>query len=428
VSLAQHTEPQTQMAEAQLNKEAPRPQAIADRQRVMLQGPIMPTLLRLALPTMVVLLVQAFVGVAETYFVSFLGTEALAGTALVLPVLMLMQTMSNGGMGGGVASAVARALGAGRRADADALVRHALVLAVLFGFAFAIAELLGGRALYKALGGEGRALENALAYGNVVFGGACLVWIVSLLAAVLRGTGNVVVPAAVTLGSIFVVLPLSPTLIFGVGPLPRLGITGAGLDVIVYYVIAAAVLIVYLRSSHSLVRLSFDLRRIERRSLADILRVGGLASIGTIQSNLTVVLVTATVGIFGTSAIAGYGIASRLDYLLIPLIFGLGSAALTMVGTNIGAGLAARAERIVLLAGLVAAGLTEAIGVAAAAFPSGWIGLFTAEPEVLATGSHYLRIVGPFYGLIGLGLLLYFAGQGRALAGLAGLCLRAWCD
>jgi Na+-driven multidrug efflux pump len=126
VSLAQHTEPQTQTAEAQLNKEAPRPQAIADRQRVMLQGPIMPTLLRLALPTMVVLLVQAFVGVAETYFVSFLGTEALAGTALVLPVLMLMQTMSNGGMGGGVASAVARALGAGRRADADALVLHAL--------------------------------------------------------------------------------------------------------------------------------------------------------------------------------------------------------------------------------------------------------------------------------------------------------------
>ena len=428
MSLAQHTEPQTQTAEAQLNKEAPRPQAIADRQRVMLQGPIMPTLLRLALPTMVVLLVQAFVGVAETYFVSFLGTEALAGTALVLPVLMLMQTMSNGGMGGGVASAVARALGAGRRADADALVLHALVLAVLFGFAFAIAELLGDRALYKALGGEGRAPENALAYGNVVFGGACLVWIVSLLAAVLRGTGNVVVPAAVTLGSIFVVLPLSPTLIFGVGPLPRLGITGAGLDVIVYYVIAAAVLIVYLRSSHSLVRLSFDLRRIERRLLADILRVGGLASIGTIQSNLTVVLVTATVGIFGTSAIAGYGIASRLDYLLIPLIFGLGSAALTMVGTNIGAGLAARAERIVLLTGLVAAGLTEAIGVAAAAFPSGWIGLFTAEPEVLATGSHYLRIVGPFYGLIGLGLLLYFAGQGRALAGSAGLCLRAWCD
>ena len=126
MSLAQHTEPQTQTAEAQLNKEAPRPQAIADRQRVMLQGPIMPTLLRLALPTMVVLLVQAFVGVAETYFVSFLGTEALAGTALVLPVLMLMQTMSNGGMGGGVASAVARALGAGRRADADALVLHAL--------------------------------------------------------------------------------------------------------------------------------------------------------------------------------------------------------------------------------------------------------------------------------------------------------------
>jgi MatE len=80
-----------------------------------LAGPVVPTLLRLALPTIVVLVVQTMVGVIETYFIGFLGTAALAGTALVFPVLMLMQMMSNGGMGGGVASAVARAIGAGRR-------------------------------------------------------------------------------------------------------------------------------------------------------------------------------------------------------------------------------------------------------------------------------------------------------------------------
>lgn len=406
-------------------------QAMAARRQAILTGPILATMLRLAVPTIVVLVVQTFVGVAETYFVSFLGTDALAGVALVFPVLMLMQTMSNGGMGGGVASAVARALGAGRKAEADALVLHALLLAVAFGLAFAAAELFGGRALYRALGGDGTALAAALAYGHVVFGGAILVWVVSLLAAALRGSGNVVVPAVVTFGGVLVLLPLSPALIFGLGPFPRLGVAGAGVAVVIYYLAAAVVLMGYLRSRRSLLRLTLDIRRIDSRLFADVLRVGGLSSLSTIQTNLTVVLVTGAVGLFGTPAIAGYGIASRLDYVMIPLVFGLGTSALTMVGTNIGAGQIARAERIAWLAAFVAVGVTEMIGLAAAIFPRLWLGLFTAEPEVLATGSLYLRIVAPFYGLFGLGLLLYFAGQGAGrvvwpvLAGLMRLVIAA---
>src|SRR5579864_4492314 len=86
-----------------------------------LSGPIVPTMLRLGLPTLLVLVIQTFVGVAETYFVSYLGTDALAGVTLVFPVLMLVQMMANGGIGGGVSSAVSRALGAGRPSDANAL-------------------------------------------------------------------------------------------------------------------------------------------------------------------------------------------------------------------------------------------------------------------------------------------------------------------
>jgi putative MATE family efflux protein len=405
--------------------------AAADRQGMMLQGPILPALVKLALPTTIVLLVQALVGVIETYFVSFLGADALTGTTLVLPALMLMQTMSNGGIGGGVAAAVAQALGAGRKADANALVLHALIIALACGIAFSTIEFLAGRMLYHALGGEGRALAAALNYGHVVFGGACLVWGVSLLAAVLRGTGNVAVPAAVTLGSVFVVLPLSPALIFGIGAIPGLGIPGAGLAVLVYYVLALVVLIAYLRSGRSVVRLSMRPSQLEWRLFADVLRVGGLAAIGNIQSNLTVALVTGAVGLFGIHAIAGYGIASRLDYLLIPLIFGLGSAALTMIGTNIGAGEIKWAERVIWISALVAAALTEAIGVVAAVFPQEWLGLFTAEPDVLASGSLYLRTVAPFYGFVGGGLLLYFAGQGAgkvgwpAFAGLVRLIVAA---
>src|SRR4051812_13978757 len=118
----------------------------------LVHGPIVPTMLRLGLPTLLVLVVQTLLGVAETWFVSFLGTDALAGAALVFPVLMLMQMMSNGGIGGGVASAIARALGAGKRGEAEALALHALVLAVLFGLVFMAAALAFGPALYRAMG------------------------------------------------------------------------------------------------------------------------------------------------------------------------------------------------------------------------------------------------------------------------------------
>jgi putative MATE family efflux protein len=382
------------------------------RRNAMLDGAILPTMLRLALPTVVVLVVQTFVGLAETYFVSFLGTDALAGVALVFPVLMLMQMMSNGGIGGGVASAVARSLGAGRKRDADALAFHAFVLAIALGLIFTAAELLGGRALYRLLGGEGAALAAALAYSNTVFSGAVLVWIVSLSAAALRGSGNTVVPALVTFGGVFVLLPLSPALIFGLGPLPRLGVTGAGIAVLTYYFAAAVALMLFLRSRRGVIRLSFDLRQLEWRLLADVLRVGALSALGTVQANLTVVLLTGAVGLFGTRAIAGYGIASRLDYMLIPLLFALGTSALTMVGTNIGAGQVARAERIAWIGAGLAAAVTGTIGLAAALVPSAWVGLFSGDPQVIATGALYLRTVGPSYVFFGLGYMLYFAGQG----------------
>lgn len=106
------------------------------RTRLLLESPIGSTLLRLAAPNIVVMVAQAAVGLIETFFVGKLGTDALAGMALVFPVVMLMQMTSAGAMGGGIASAVARALGGGRRVDADALVWHAMVVALGFGIVF----------------------------------------------------------------------------------------------------------------------------------------------------------------------------------------------------------------------------------------------------------------------------------------------------
>ena len=382
------------------------------RTRLLLEAPIAPTLLRLGAPNVLVMLAQAGVGLMETYFVGKLGTDALAGMALVFPAVMLMQMTSAGAMGGGIASAIARALGARRRDDADALVLHALLIAAVFALVFMITVVAGGRWLYTRMGGSGGALDAALIYSNWVFSGALLVWLFNTLSAVIRGTGNMALPAYVTVAGAVLLLPLSPLLIFGWGPLPGLGIAGGAIALLLYYLAGSAVLAAYLWSPRSLLRPSLRGLQLRWALFADILRVGLVGTVSTLATNLAIGITTALVGAYGTAAIAGYGTASRLEYLLVPLVFGLGAPLVAMVGTCIGAGQRERALRATWIGAAIAFTMTEAIGLWAAAYPAAWLSLFNTEPAMIEAGSQYLRIVGPWYGFFGLGLVLYFASQG----------------
>ncbi len=385
--------------------------ALSPRTRLLLQGSIVPTLLRLAWPNILVMSAQASTGLIETWWVSRLGTDALAGMALVFPIFMMMQMLSGGAMGGGISSAIARALGGGRRADADALVLHAVIINLLLGLTFSGIVLAFGPSLYGALGGEGGSLKAALLYSNVVFAGTTLVWLMNALASVIRGTGNMFVPSLAVCLAVVLLVPLSPLLIFGLGPVPAFGIAGAGMAVVLTTALTATVLAWYIWSGRSLVRMR--LARLRGALFNDILKVGAVGSISTLQTTLTVALTTALVGAAaGPDAIAGYGTGARLEYLLVPLVFGLGAPLVALVGTNIGAGQRARALRIALTGAALAFALTEAIGLAAAIWPQAWLGLFGHDPRMIETGTAYLRSVGPAYGFFGLGLSLYFASQG----------------
>jgi putative MATE family efflux protein len=395
---------------------APTARALDPRTRLLLEAPIARTLIKLAWPNIVVMLAQASTGLIETWWVSRLGLDALAGMALVFPGFMLMQMLSAGAMGGGISSAVARALGAGRRDDADALVIHALIINVAIGSVFSALALAFGPTLYRALGGSGAALDDALLYSNVVFAGTPLVWLMNALASTIRGTGNMLMPSLSVCVGVALLIPLSPCLIFGIGPFPALGLAGAGLAVVSTTTLVAAVLTGYIASGRSVVR--FRRARLRWPLFYDILRVGAVASITTSQTAVTVVLTTAMVGrTGGDDAIAGYGTGGRLEYLLIPLAFGLGAPLVALVGTNIGAGQHARALRVALTGGAIAFMLTEAVGLAAAIWPSAWLGLFSDDPGMLATGTQYLHIVGPAYGFFGMGMALYFASQGAGRLG-----------
>lgn len=387
------------------------PVALSARTRMLLHGPIVPTILRLAWPNVLVMLAQASTGLIETWWLSHLGTDALAGMALVFPPVMLAQMISAGAIGGGISAAVARAIGGGRRGDADALVLHAVVINLALGLLCTVGMLAFGRPVYRLLGGSGGALEAALLYSNVVFAGSVLVWLMNGLASVIRGTGNMLVPALVTCGGVVFLVPVSPLLIFGVGPIPALGVAGGGVALLAYYLVGTAVLGWYVLSGRNLARLRRSPLR--RAFFSDILRIGAVGALNSLQSNVVIAVVTALVAAAaGVDAVAGFGTGARLEYLLIPLVFGLGAPLVALVGTNIGAGQPDRALRIALTGGAMAFALTEAIGLAAAIWPHAWLALFSADPRMLETGTAYLRIVGPAYGFFGLGLALYFASQG----------------
>jgi putative MATE family efflux protein len=385
---------------------------VAARTRILLEAPILATLLRLAAPNVLNLLAIAGLITFDGLFIGKLGADALAGVSLAFPWVMLVQHTAASGMGGGVSSAIARALGAGNRARADALASHAFALAVILAAIFSGLMLPGAPLVFGWMGGRGEVLDAALAYANVAFAGAISIFMLNLLGNVVRGTGNMGMPAAVIVGAVLAHVVLSPALLFGWGPFPALGPAGAGWGLAVTFGVGSVVLVGYLRSSRSLVALVFRGVRVQPELFREILRVGVPGMINTAITNLSVVVLTGIAGRLGRETAIGYAMGARLEYILIPLAFGFGTAIVAMVGTNWGAKQFVRARRIAWTGGATSAAACGTVGVFFALFPRLWMGLFTEDAEIIGIGVAYLRIVGPIYALYGMGMALYFATQG----------------
>lgn len=390
--------------------------------RRLLEAPVLPTLLRLAMPNLAEAVARGAFITLDAFFVGWLGYDALAGVSLVFPLLMLMQTMAAGAMGSGISSAIARALGGGRHADANALVMHAMAIGLGMSIVFSAIFLVGGPALYAAMGGVGPALAAAATYSKVIFFGAIAVWMMNTLANVLRGTGNMVIPATAIVIAELVHVTLSPVLILGLGPAPRLGVAGAAFAVIISYLAGTLVLVAYLCSGRATIRFSWTTLRWQGRLFVDILKVGALSSLNVIQTQTTNVILAGMIGHFGTVALAGYGAALRLEQLQVPIVFGLASAVVAMVAANMGAGQRVRAARIAWTGAAIGTAIGGTVGALGTIFATNWIGLFAADAAVQAVGGSYLRIVGPSYALFGLGLILFSASQGIGKVAWPFLC------
>lgn len=371
---------------------------IAARTRLLLEGPIVPTMLRIAVPNLVVNVVLiAVTASVDAHFVGYLGLDALAGLALVFPFLMLMQQMANMAMGGAIAASVARTLGAGRVEEANRLAWHAIAIAAGAALLTSAVFLLGAPALYRMLGGQSAVLAAALEYSNAIFAGALAYWLLGALTSIVRGTGHASILAWVYLAAEALHIALVPLLVFGWGPVPALGITGAGLATVMSFLASATALAVYLRSGRTAITLSFCHMKFERRLFAEILKVGAPMSLAPVLNNAALAALTTYASALGATSLAAFGAAVRLEYLLYPLTFSMGAAVLAMMGSNIGAQQFGRAARIAWTALALSACAMACVSLVAIAAPGLWMGLFSRDAAILAAGAGYLAIVGVAY-------------------------------
>lgn len=380
-------------------------------QHALTTAPIVPTIWRLALPNGLAMTAAALVSIAETWYVGQLGIMSLAGMALVFPLVMLQQMLSAGSMGGGITSAISRALGSGNSAKANALVLHAALIALGIGLFFTLLFSLFGPSIFSALGGKDEALEQCLLYARVVFAGAVCIWLTNALAAVIRGSGNMRTPSKCLLVTCLAQVILSAIFGLGLGPIPSFGMAGIAAGVLISFTGSALYFLWFLRSKNSTLRLSFS-SPLSKELFLDILKVGGISSISSVLTVATILIVTRLISNFGPEALAGYGIGTRLEFLLVPITFAFGVACLPMVGMALGANMVERAKKVAWMGALMSAALVGSIGLVVMVWPGLWANLFSSNPMVLASASQYFWVVGPCYGFFALGLCLYFASQG----------------
>jgi MATE family, multidrug efflux pump len=385
---------------------------VNNRMTAFLSAPITPTLLKLAAPNMVGFFVMSCVSIAEMWFVGQLGTSALAGFAVMFPLVMLMNMLGAGSIGGVIAATTARALGAGQKDRANRIVWHATFLAVIAAAIFMTIERLYGADIASAIGAKDESLAHATAYSRVVFSGVLAMWLFNIFGSLLRGSGDMKTPAlSMVIAAVFQI-SVGGALTLGWFGLPALGIAGVGWGTVIAMSIGALVNFQKLISGKSGVTFSKECLRLDIQMIGELVRVGGLAGINPFLSVSTVVLVTSLVSQLGEAALAGFGIGARLEFILVPIVFGFGAAMISLVGINVGARQINRAQNVGWIGGGMSFFVCGVIGGFVAIFPQSWAGVFATDLVVFESAARYLAIVGPAYAFFGLGLSLYFASQG----------------
>jgi len=377
---------------------------------MILNGSVLKMIYKLSLPNSVTGISMVLIVISDAYFISQLGNIPLASLALVFPFITLMQMMSAGAIGGASTSSISRFLGAGANNKANSAVYHALLIGVIMSIIYTMIFGFFPRYIYSLMGGSGKVLEGAVNFSKIAFGGAIFTWLLFVFSAILRATGEFVVPAKVQiLGCVFQII-LAGVLTLGWFGVTSFGIVGPAIAMVISHFFMTIFLYLYIKYKQKIIKLS--LYPLNKKSFLDIMKVGvgGLINSTTIAG--TVAVVTATVSYYGVDALAGYGLGSRLEIIITPLVFGIGSVLTATVGINAGANQMSRARKIAIVGAMISFLMVGIISLVVFFYPEIWLDNFKTNILSKKSAILYLVIVAPFYCFFAAGQTLYFASQG----------------
>lgn len=365
------------------------------------QGSIPKSIFALSLPILGGMIVQNLFILVDTFFVAKLGPAAIAAVAAAAPIFFVIIALITG-LNVGVSALIAKAVGSKNYEKVNEIAENGLILAIAVSIGLTILGLLSISTLVDFLGVTGDVAGFMKGYLNILYIGNIAFFLGHVANGMLYGEGDTSTPMKGFVLSLVLNIILDPLMIFGIGFFPEWGVTGAAVATIVARAVGTIYVFWHLFRGKALVKLAFRKLAYSAATIKEILAIGMPTSASQLGVSGGLFMLNKLVTIFGVSALAGFGIAFRIEGLVIMPAVAFGIVALAMVGQNYGAKILKRVRRSSHIAALFAFAITGVIGIALFFWSHYLIELFTKDPAVVEQAITYFKIVGFSYGFLGL--------------------------
>jgi putative MATE family efflux protein len=391
-----------------------------ERQKLFLERPIGTALLRLAVPIILGNLLQTGYQLTDAFWVGRLGATAVAAVSVSFPVTFLVIAL---GAGLAIAGATlsAQYMGAGRQGMVNHVAAQTMTMVALTSVVLGAAGYAAAPYLLDLLGVAPDVYSGALGFMRVSFIGIIFVFAYGMFQALMRGVGETRIPLLIVLGTVCLNFALDPLFIFGWGPLPPAGVMGAALATLATQGLAALLgMAIFLHGRHG-IQLAWGDFRPDPPYIKRAFFLGLPGSVELSTRGLGPMLMSFLVAGFGTVTLAAYGVGSNiLQFVTMPAM-GLSMAVSTLVSQNMGAGNIQRAARVTVLGAAAGFVVLTLVGSAAYLVAPGLVAFFVPdEPDVIADGARFIRIMCLAWGAIGvqLSIVSAFRASGNMLAAM----------
>ena len=388
-------------------------EAVVGSQRDFTEGPIGPAIFLLAVPMVLEMMMESLFGIINVFWVAHLGAEATATVGITESLLTMVFAVAMG-LSMATTATVARRIGEKDPAGASVAAFQSIILGVIVSIPVAIIAITFAPQMFHLMGASDGVMNTGTGYAKVILGGNVVIMLLFLINAVFRGAGDASIAMRVLWIANAINIVLDPCLIFGLGPFPKLGVTGSGIATTIGRGTAVLVQLWFLFSGRGRVKIEWRQARLNIEVMMRMVRISLGGMFQFLVATASWLGLVRIVAVFGDAALAGYTVALRIIIFAILPSWGMSNAAATLVGQNLGAKKPARAERSVWVTGFANMCFLGLVAITFVTFAERLIGIFTTDPAVVPYGVAALRFISYGYVFYAYGMVVVqsFNGAG----------------